>query len=47
MAGLDKVDIPGLDLTTAKQMAQAALAAVRQGQLGYAIITARKPQGFK
>ncbi len=47
MAGLKKIDIPGLDLTTAKQMAQAALAAIRQGQLGYAIITARKPQGTK
>ncbi|HVH87797.1 MAG TPA: methyltransferase domain-containing protein [Terriglobales bacterium] len=43
MTGLKKIDLPGLDLASAKQMARAALSAIQQGQLGYAIITARKP----
>lgn len=43
MNGLKKIDIPGLDLTSAKEMAKAAFAAVQNGQLGYAIITAEKP----
>jgi ubiquinone/menaquinone biosynthesis C-methylase UbiE len=42
MAGLKKLDLPGVDLAAAKQMAQVALAAVRQGALGYAIICAAK-----
>jgi len=42
MSGLKKVNLAGLDLTGAKQMAKAALAAIQQGQLGYAIITAEK-----
>lgn len=42
-AGLKKIDIHGLDLSNAKQMARAAQQAVQRGQLGYAIVTARKP----
>jgi ubiquinone/menaquinone biosynthesis C-methylase UbiE len=44
MTGLKKIELPGIDLTAAKQMAKAALAAVQQGQLGYAIVIAEKPQ---
>lgn len=42
MVGLKKLDLPGVDLTAAKQTAQAALAAIREGSLGYAIICAAK-----
>ena len=45
MMGLKKLDLPGIDLRAAKQMAQSALSAVQQGQLGYAVITARKSLG--
>jgi ubiquinone/menaquinone biosynthesis C-methylase UbiE len=44
MAGLKKIELPGIDLSAAKQMAKAALAAVEQGRLGYAIVIAEKPQ---
>ena len=43
MTGLKKIDLPELDLATAKEMANAALRAVQQGRLGYAIIIAHKP----
>ena len=43
MSGLKKIDLPGMDLTAAKQMAKSALAAVQQRQLGYAIVVAKKP----
>ncbi len=43
MKGLKKIDLPGLDLTAAKHMAKSAFIAIQQGQLGYAIVTARKP----
>lgn len=43
MVGLKKLALPNADLSTAKQMAQAALAAIQQGSLGYAIICAAKP----
>jgi arsenite methyltransferase len=43
MAGLKKIDLPGLDLAAAKQMATMALAAIQRGQLGYAIILAERP----
>jgi arsenite methyltransferase len=43
MAGLKKIDLPGLDLAAAKQMATAALAAIQRGQLGYAIIVSERP----
>lgn len=42
MVGLKKLDLPGIDLTAAKQMAHAALSAIQQGSLGYAIICAAK-----
>ena len=42
MVGLKKLDLPGIDLTAAKQMAHAALYAIQQGSLGYAIICAAK-----
>jgi hypothetical protein len=42
MNGLKKIDLPGLDLMSAKEMAEAALAALEKGQLGYAVITAER-----
>ena len=42
MMGLKKLDLPGVDLSAAKQMAQAALAAIRQGTLGYAVVCGSK-----
>jgi ubiquinone/menaquinone biosynthesis C-methylase UbiE len=42
MVGLKKVNLPGVDFTAAKQIAQAALSAIQQGNLGYAIIRAAK-----
>jgi ubiquinone/menaquinone biosynthesis C-methylase UbiE len=44
MKGLKKIHLPGIDFTTAKQMAKAALAAIQSGQIGYAIITVEKPR---
>lgn len=43
MTGLNKLQLPGLDLEAAKRMANTAMAAVKQGQLGYALICATKP----
>jgi len=43
MVGLKKLDLPGVDLTAAKQMALSALTAIQQGQLGYSILCAVKP----
>jgi SAM-dependent methyltransferase len=42
LAGLKKIDLPGVDLKTGRQFAQAALQAVREGNLGYVVITSRK-----
>jgi ubiquinone/menaquinone biosynthesis C-methylase UbiE len=42
MVGLKKLDLPDVDFPAAKQMAQAALAAIRQGSLGYAVICGTK-----
>ncbi len=42
MIRLNKLDLPDVDLIAAKEMAQAAIAAIRQGTLGYAIICASK-----
>jgi arsenite methyltransferase len=39
--GLKKLEIPGVDFGSAKELAQAALHAVRQRQLGYALIIAQ------
>jgi SAM-dependent methyltransferase len=43
MVGLRKLELPGVDFTAAKAMAQSALSAVRGGNLGYAILHAAKP----
>jgi CO dehydrogenase/acetyl-CoA synthase beta subunit len=43
MTGLNKLQLPGLDLGAAKRMANSAMAAVKQGQLGYVLICAIKP----
>ena len=43
MTGLKKLQLPSLDLEAAKRMANIAMATVKQGQLGYALICAKKP----
>jgi arsenite methyltransferase len=40
IAGLRKVDIPGVDLAQARSLARAAIEAIQHRALGYAIITA-------
>lgn len=40
MAGLGKLQLPGIDLNSAKQFATAAGDAIRNGSLGYAVIIA-------
>ncbi len=40
--GLKKIDLDGVDFTSAKHMAKAALEAINAGQLGYALITATR-----
>jgi arsenite methyltransferase len=42
-AGLKKLDFPTVHFSDAKRFAQAALSAVRDGKLGYAVISAVKP----
>jgi arsenite methyltransferase len=42
MVRLKKLDLPDVDLSTAKQMAQAATTAIRQGTLGYAVVCGSK-----
>jgi len=41
--GLEKLKLPDLDLSAAKQLSASALQAVSQRQLGYAIVMAMKP----
>jgi hypothetical protein len=43
MTGLNKLQLSALDLGAAKGMANSAMAAVKQGQLGYVLICAIKP----
>ena len=43
LVGLKKLALPSADSTSAKQMAQSALRATQQGQLGYAVLIAGKP----
>jgi ubiquinone/menaquinone biosynthesis C-methylase UbiE len=43
MAGLKKIDLPGVDFATGRQFAQAALQATSSGVLGYIVIAATKP----
>ena len=40
--GLNKLALPGFDIAMAKDFTQCALAAIRAGKLGYAIVTAAK-----
>jgi arsenite methyltransferase len=47
MAGLNKLRLPGLDLVAAKRMASSAMAAVKQGELGYVLICAIKKAGLQ
>ncbi|MGQ9897979.1 MAG: class I SAM-dependent methyltransferase [Acidobacteriota bacterium] len=42
MVALNKLKLPGVDFPKAKQVVQQAAEAIRQGELGYAIITAVK-----
>jgi len=42
LVGLRKLALPNVDFTSAKQMAQSALSAIQQGQLGYAVLIALK-----
>jgi arsenite methyltransferase len=42
MKGLKKIELPDLDLAGAKSMAQSALQAIAQDQLGYAIVCGMK-----
>jgi ubiquinone/menaquinone biosynthesis C-methylase UbiE len=43
LVGLKKLALPGSDFTSAKKMAQSALTAIQEGQLGYAVLIAVKP----
>lgn len=43
MTGLNKLQLPGIDLGAAKRMASCAAEAIKQGQLGYVLISAKKP----
>src|SRR6516164_4436153 len=42
LVGLKKIDLPGINFLSVKQMAATALSAVHQGHLGYALFTAEK-----
>jgi hypothetical protein len=42
MVGLNKLNLRGIDLSKAKDLANSAVVAIRQGQLSYVIITASK-----
>jgi arsenite methyltransferase len=42
ITGLNRVQLPGLDLGAAKRMANSAMAAIKRGHLGYALICAKK-----
>ena len=44
MTGLNKLQLPGIDLGAAKRMTNCAMEAVRRGELGYALICATKPR---
>lgn len=47
MTGLNKLQLPGVDLAAAKRMANNTMAAIKQGQLGYVLICATKPNGLE
>ena len=42
LVGLKKLVLPGVDFTSAKQMAKSAHTAIQKGQLGYAVLIAAK-----
>jgi SAM-dependent methyltransferase len=44
-AGLEQLDLTGIDLHAAKRMIRQALKAVAEEQLGYALVSAIKPSG--
>jgi ubiquinone/menaquinone biosynthesis C-methylase UbiE len=44
-AGLKKLDLPGVDITQAKQFARSAMAAIQQGVFGYSVIVAVRRLG--
>jgi arsenite methyltransferase len=43
MVGLKKIALPGFDFEAAREVAKHALQAIKEGSLGYAIVTASKP----
>jgi arsenite methyltransferase len=43
LVGLKKLVLPGVDFAFAKHMAQSALTAIHEGQVGYAVLIAVKP----
>ncbi|WP_454633942.1 class I SAM-dependent methyltransferase [Bradyrhizobium cenepequi] len=45
MVGLKKLELPGIDLATVKDIVRCALSAAKSGTLGYAIVTAAKEAG--
>ena len=45
LAGLKKLDVPGLDIEQAKQFARSARAAIQQGVFGYSVIIAGRRAG--
>jgi ubiquinone/menaquinone biosynthesis C-methylase UbiE len=45
MVGLKKLELPGIDLATVKDIVRCALSAAKSGTLGYAIVTAAKETG--
>jgi arsenite methyltransferase len=47
MVGLNKLQLPGIDLGAAKRMASSAMAAVKQGELGCVLICAIKKAGLQ
>jgi hypothetical protein len=44
MVGLQKLDLPSVDFSNAKQLVRSAFSVIRQGQLGYAILVCSKSQ---
>ena len=42
MVGLKKIALPGFDFEAAREVAKHALQAIKEGRLGYAIVTASK-----
>jgi SAM-dependent methyltransferase len=45
LAGLNKLDLPGVDISQAKQFARSAMRAIQEGTIGYALILASRIQG--